>query len=602
MSLYAFFVRLLSILDSRTKIQLVGLFGLMFVAAAFELAGIGIVFGLLTALAVGDASRLPPVFRDLFSSSSTVQSGGTLALTIFGIVLLYLIKNTVQGFILYGQLSFSMNKQIDLQSRLFALYLAKDTLFHVENNSTTLIRNVSVSVSRVIATGLQAVLQLLMELCVTTVLFCLLIAIDPVATLVAVAVFGSILLIFNLVTRRWLYVLGTRLEISSERMLLWLTQGLDSYKAITIQGRQNYFLDRFDRNGRDQACFNTLQSIVNRLPSLLNEVVLIMTAGIVFVILYSVKQMPLEAIIPILGAFAMAGLRLMPSMSRISSAIGLLHFSAGAMDNVYNELRQDADQRFQRGGRNIALNLEREIRVEDVSFLYPTEKKPALSNINLVIRKGERIALVGPSGSGKTTLADLVLGLLPPSSGRITIDGQDLKNNTAEWWRLVGYVPQSTCIMDDTLRHNILFGVPDSEADQARLAEAIRQARLEDLDASLNRQGARQTVGENGARISGGQKQRIGIARALYDQPEILVLDEATSSLDVETERDIVGTLDALSGQMTQIIIAHRLSTVQSCDRIVLMEQGRISDVGSFEDLKRRNERFRAMTELAALK
>jgi len=224
------------------------------------------------------------------------------------------------------------------------------------------------------------------------------------------------------------------------------------------------------------------------------------------------------------------------------------------------------------------------INLSEISFSYQNAPMPALQGVSLVVKRGEAVGLVGPSGSGKSTLVDVLLGLLAPQSGEVNVDGKNIQDNLRSWQNQIGYVPQSIFLIDDSLRNNVAFGVSKSEIDEQAVRAAIRSAQLEEFVATLPN-GLDTVVGERGVRLSGGQRQRIGIARALYHNPSVLVLDEATSSLDTETEHGVMQAVQALQGDKTVIIVAHRLSTVEYCDRLYRLEDSRIVDEGSFEEV-----------------
>jgi ATP-binding cassette subfamily C protein len=243
------------------------------------------------------------------------------------------------------------------------------------------------------------------------------------------------------------------------------------------------------------------------------------------------------------------------------------------------------------------MRFERQIDLEAVSFRYDGTSAPVLEDVSLTIRRGESIGVVGPTGAGKSTLIDVVLGLLAPTSGRITVDGVDIAGAPRAWQRLIGYVPQAAFLFDDTIARNVALGVATADIDPTRLAEALRMAQLSDFVASLP-DGVATQIGERGIRLSGGQRQRVAIARAIYRQPEVLVFDEATAALDNQTERELSRAIEALRGQKTIILIAHRLTTVQSCDALVFLRAGRVEAIGPYDQLVADNPDFRAMAAL----
>ena len=596
-------MRLNDLIDRRTRIQLAGLFGLMLVTAALELMGIGFVFVLLQAITTNDTEFLHPVLHRVLSGLGSLQEPKTLAFLGVGVVVLYTFKNVVLGLILYGQFRFTGKKQAEFQDLLYARYLGRDHLFMMSINSADLIRNVTSSLTRVFGSGLQAVLGIMMEVIVCFVILVVLFRIEPAATLVNVVFFGITMSVYNLLSRKRLSKIGHAAETAYAKMLLWIGQGISSHRELTISGRQSFFAARFRSQAHDLALLIAKSSMANRLPSLINEVILIVGVGAAITVIYIDNPDFLLGGVPSLGAFALAGLRLYPSVSRISSGLSMLHISAAAVDNIYDDLQvsDSAPVRHAPAPLSTSPFIAREIRVDGVSFQYPGASEPVLSDISFTLGKGESVALVGLSGSGKTTLIDIMLGLLRPVAGTVTVDGSDIHQNTDRWWPSVGLVSQNICLLDDTLTRNIAFGIPDDQIDPDKLKWAIGLACLQDVQSSLVNNGTDRSIGENGARLSGGERQRIGIARALYVDPELLVLDEATSALDSRVESEISRNLRDLQGQTTQLIIAHRMSSIRYCTRIIFLRHGRIKAQGTFDELRQNDADFRTLVELSQL-
>ncbi|MGH8001479.1 MAG: ABC transporter ATP-binding protein, partial [Brasilonema sp.] len=310
-----------------------------------------------------------------------------------------------------------------------------------------------------------------------------------------------------------------------------------------------------------------------------------------------------QSLISILSIFAVASIRLMPAASQLMSATGILRNSSYSLNKLYLDLKEieeikkidsekyvfflhqsNLDVISRKSVQTKNLNFVNEIILNKINYCYPNAPENALKNVSLTIKKGQSIALIGKSGAGKTTLVDVLLGLLIPNNGDIRVDGVSIYDNLRSWQNLIGYIPQSIFLMDDTVERNIAFGVPDEQIDSQKLQKAIQAAQLEELISQLP-DGIKTAVGERGVRLSGGQRQRIGIARAFYHEREILILDEATSALDNETESLISDAIRSLSGTKTLIIIAHRLSTVEHCDRIYVLEDGRIVKSGSYREV-----------------
>jgi ABC-type multidrug transport system fused ATPase/permease subunit len=277
-------------------------------------------------------------------------------------------------------------------------------------------------------------------------------------------------------------------------------------------------------------------------------------------------------IMPTLGLFSVAAFRLMPSVNRVLGAVQSIRFALPAITTLHEELSLTAPEPVR---KDATVVFETQIELAGVSFRYPGATTPALENLSIRIRKGESVGFVGPSGSGKSTLVDVVLGLLTPSVGQVNVDGHDIQDDLRGWQDQIGYVPQSIYLTDDTLRRNVAFGLAPEQINNTAVERAIKAAQLDEFVATLS-EGWETVVGERGVRLSGGQRQRIGIARALYHDPAVLVLDEATSALDGDTERGVMRAITALQGQKTILIVAHRLSTVEHCDRLYHLELGQI--------------------------
>jgi ABC-type multidrug transport system fused ATPase/permease subunit len=320
---------------------------------------------------------------------------------------------------------------------------------------------------------------------------------------------------------------------------------------------------------------------LQQLPRLWLELLAI--AGLAILVISMLAQgRALEALLPTLGLFAAAAFRLMPSVNRVLTSVSSLRYALPVIHTVHAELELTAPEATK--ARVAIMAFREELKVQNIAYAYPGAHDAALKEISLFVRCGESVGIIGGSGAGKSTLVDILLGLLTPDSGEVRVDGQDIQHALRGWQDQIGYVPQSIFLTDDTLIRNVAFGLPSRQIDTAAVWRAIRAAQLEEFVQTLP-QGLDTMVGERGVRLSGGQRQRIGIARALYHDPAMLVLDEATSSLDTATERGVMQAVRALHGAKTTLIVAHRLSTVQHCDRLYRLEHGRVVQEGTPETM-----------------
>ncbi len=360
-----------------------------------------------------------------------------------------------------------------------------------------------------------------------------------------------------------------------------------------------FFLDRHAHHARQFADASRIYIFLTQLPRFIIE--LIVAGGIVAVVVVILAGgKDLKSIVPLLGMFAAAALRLTPSLSRIVAGLGSLRFHFAAADVIYQELWDDrgrceaSETQMPRPSSPDRSRFQRSLVVEGLSYRYSDGDDLVISDISLEIPKGHCVAFVGATGSGKTTLADLILGLLRPTEGRILVDGRDILEDLSVWQHNIGYIPQEVYLTDDSIRRNIAFALPDHEIDDSRVWQALRAAQIEDLVRALPEE-LDTRIHERGVRLSGGECQRLGIARALYRDPEVLVLDEATASLDHNTETAIVRTLERLRGKKTIIIIAHKITVVRNCDCLYLISKGRVQACGPYSDLIEADHDFRML-------
>jgi ABC-type multidrug transport system fused ATPase/permease subunit len=357
-------------------------------------------------------------------------------------------------------------------------------------------------------------------------------------------------------------------------------QGLNGAKDVKVLGCEQEFIDQFVGHRSSYVRFHTRQTFFGQIPRLWYE--LLAVAALCLLAAVMVWQgKTAQAMIPTLGLFAAAAFRMLPSVNRLAHAMQSLRFSQATIDMIHSELNLP---RSEPETDRAPLPFSGTIELEGVFFRYPSAAADSISGVSLTIPHGSSVGIIGGSGAGKSTLVDIILGLLEPSKGRVTVDGTDIATNMRGWQSRIGYVPQSIYLCDDSLRRNVAFGLPDNKIDDWAVRRALKSAQLEEFVAELP-DGVNTLVGERGVRLSGGQRQRIGIARALYHDPAVLILDEATSALDTETETGVMDAVEALHGAKTLIIVAHRLSTVAHCDTLYRLDRGKVVACGSSHDL-----------------
>lgn len=583
----------------------------------FVLALIGSV---LTALAdaAGVLAILPlmqlltgsPINEGLLGSIDNLLGGvsaQTLAISLavftFGA---FAFKGLATVFFKWWLLGFVSSQEAETSERLLRYYLAAPYGLHLRRNSADLLRTLNDAVRNVytqqtIVGAVTVASEFFTILAVATILL-VLTPIPATLLLVYFTIAGGLL--YGTI-RPMTHRAGERMLASYVHVYQSAMHALGGIKEIKVRHKNEFFLETYRGARIEYAGSQRLATFFGELPRYVMEILFILGIGSMTVFVFVTS--PSAESIGVLAILAAAGFRLLPSAVRMLGAMNIIRFGRPSLDLVLSELRDaQASERIQMTDpvRPASDDERRHVRqgvaFEHVTFTHEGQLKPAVSNVSFEFPAGNAISLVGPSGAGKSTIVDLLLGLQSPQSGRISVNGKDISSFLSAWQRSLGLVPQEVFLLDASLRANIAFGEHEAEIDEDQLAEAIASAQLEDFIGALP-EGLETKIGERGARLSGGQRQRIGIARALYTRPDLLILDEATSALDNETERRISETISRLHGSVTIVIVAHRLSTVRGCDKIVFVEEGRVAATGDFDELQVLSSEFARLVELGRL-
>ena len=552
-----------------------------------ETFGIGLIVPAITLMTQSDIFHKYPEILELYS---IIGSPGKNALVISGmliLVLVYFLKVAMLAVVAWYQNTFAFKVQMRLSQSLFSIYLHQPYTFHLERNSGKLIQSIVGEINLFASNGLMAIVILVTEIFTLVAFSILLLIVEPIGTMVIIIVFSFFSFLFVAFTRKNIISWGQARQYHDGLGIQSLQEGLGAAKDVKLLGKETEFLKRYVIHNQSSGRVARLQATLLLMPRLWLELLAVIGLALLTISMLMQGKDVLD-LFPILGLFAAAAFRLMPSINRILNSIQNLRFVFPVVDVLSKEFDLVNTASFAKDNKKEKVKIFNELQLLNVFYKYPSSSKFSIENISFSIKNGESIGFIGASGAGKSTLVDILLGLLYPTSGEILLDGKDVHQNIRIWQKNIGYVPQFIFLTDDTLRRNVAFGLPEIEIDDEAVKSAIKLAQLEDFVAGLPK-GLDTMVGERGVRLSGGQRQRIGIARALYHDPMVLVLDEATSSLDTATEKSVMESVKSLRGNKTIVTVAHRLSTISDCDRLYKLENGFIVDEGSpdYFDLRR---------------
>ena len=588
--------KLSALLSRRDKRNGALLLCITIIGALFEVLGVGAIPAFVGVINTPDRLLEIGLVRTVYDALGIESTREMLMWAALGLIGIFVMKNAWLALVAYARARFSSNRQAEISNTLFRAYLKAPYTFHLQRNTAELLRNATSEVQAIAGNVLLASLSVLMETLVLVLIFTLLFIVEPVVTIVAFILFGMITGVFYKFTKTQIDFYAKDEIANRKNAVQAVNQGLGGLKEARVLGREDHFYRTYRDSTWGLAHASQFKSFVSALPRLFLETLGVV--GLLGVTVFLVSQgRDMAAIVPTLTLLGVAVVRLMPSFTKLSQDFVGLRWGIEALQAVHadlEELRSHMEASDETDPTPLAFESTLELR--DLRYTYPNADDDALRGLSLQIPKNHAVAFVGPSGSGKTTLVDVILGLLTPAGGQILVDGTDVQTALTSWQRKIGYIPQTIYLTDDSIRRNVAFGLDEEHISDKDVWSALEAAQLRELVESLP-EGLDTFVGERGVRLSGGQRQRIGIARALYHQPEVLVMDEATSALDNETERRVVEALEALQGDHTLIVIAHRLSTVRNCDTLFFLNDGRLEASGTYDELLASNDTFRQMAQ-----
>ncbi len=570
--------KLMKLLDAKQKRSIAGLIFLMFIGAILEACSVALIIPVVTVLFTPNAISEKWYLALAYSISPFTSEKAFSIAVMLSIVIAFIVKNLflfLEQKILYR---FIYTNQFRTSERMMKNYIRKNYEYYLNADTSVIQRNITSDVNNMYAL-IQSLMLLLSELIVFVTLIIVCVKESPLMTACLAVLLGITLLIIKIALKPVLYKAGKDNQDFYAGLFKWINQTIGGIKEVKIGGKENYFVDRYIDCGRGYVGAVQKYTLLSNAPRLIIEVVCIIGIVIYLISIY-LEGSDVENVVSTIGVFGFAIMRLMPSANRINNCLNNISYFEPFFMGVSDTLQDDiSDANSEVSGLERPkekLEVNKIIELKNIRYKYPNSEAYVLDGASMEIPIGSAVGIVGTTGAGKSTIVDVMLGLLKLESGEVLADGVNAlsEENYRKWLKNIGYIPQTIFMLDDSIRKNVAFGIPEEEIDEKRLWEVLKEAQLDEFVKSLPN-GIETGIGERGIRLSGGQRQRISIARALYEDPEVLVLDEATSALDGDTEQAIMDSVNSLHGKKTLIIIAHRLQTIEKCDAVYRIENGK---------------------------
>jgi len=564
------------LLDGKQKRTMLGLIVLMVIGAALQTAGVGMILPVVSLVMDREALHKEGLLNDLFVMIGGGSETRFTIMIMVALILVFIVKNAFLYFQQKATFAFVYTNQFRTSERMMKNYLRRGYEFYLNADTAVVQRSITSDVNNMYALIL-ALLNLMSDAIVFVFLVVFCVLQDPVMTVLIAGVLLLLLMLIKKVLKPILHKSGEDNQNYYSGLFKWISQTVMGIKEVKITCKEQYFVNQYVKCGKGYVEAVQKYSLYNQVPKLLIETICVMCmmGYMMYMILSGVSS---EDMLTTLTAFAAAALVLLPCVNRINNQINNISyfepFFMGVSNNLQDEISNEKVDMTFATDSDEKLLVEKQIEMKDIVYAYPNTEKLIFDKANLTIPIGKSVGIVGTSGAGKSTVVDILLGLLEMREGEILADGQNVKDNYRAWLKNVGYIPQMIFMLDDTIRNNVAFGVAEDKIDEERVWEVLKEAQLDEFIKTLP-EGLDTGIGERGIRLSGGQRQRIGIARALYNDPEVLILDEATSALDNDTEAAIMESINKLHGKKTLIIIAHRLQTIEKCDIVYRVENGK---------------------------
>ncbi len=562
-----------NILDAKGKRQIVGIIVLMVISGFLEIVSLSLIIPLITAIVNMQLLTKYKIVMDIFNFFGLKTERSMLIGLSAGFAIVIALKNLIIYIMERAKKFFIVKGCNDTAVKLFGIYITRPYVYYLNCNSGEIITVINVLVTKVYAL-LQDILTLVSKLIVVLALVVVMLTVDWKVSIFLIAAFGILSLIMYRTMYRKDEAVGEQATLCTMKMMDIVNQTVNGIKDIKVLNREKYFSDKYKRYSNRNYKLEKQKFVYDTLPKHLSEVVVSVCIAMYIIVCVILKQ-DMQQILIGMAAVSIAVVRIVPSINAINNCINRIMYNKPMLMRVSQDVIEDINSNkkvnFEKAPDAFPLNDK--IAFNNVSFMYPDGSQYVIRDIDLIINRGDRIGIIGASGEGKTTFVNMLLGFLEPNEGRIMVDGANIQDNVRGWMRNIGYIPQMIFLVDDTIRNNIVFG--NKNVSDAKIWKVLKIVKLDKFVQSLD-SGLDSQVGENGVRLSGGQRQRIGMARAIFNNPDILVFDEATAALDDDTEKEIMNEIYGFNRDKTIIIISHRLSTLDGCDRIYRVEDGKI--------------------------
>jgi ATP-binding cassette, subfamily B, bacterial PglK len=586
--------KLLKLFTQKERKKVYLLLGMMVVSSIIEVAGVASIMPFLSILTNPEIIHDNKILNWLYQMLGFQSNNRFLVFTGIVVLVILVISNLLVFLNNWGLQRFAWMRSYTVSRRLLINYLYQPYEFFLNQNSTNLGKNILSEVQVVVKGVVVPMLEIFSRGVVAIFIFVLLVAVEPVLAFSLIAILGGAYMLTYRFIKQGLVNKGKkRFKLNADQYKA-VNETFGDIKLLKLMGYEKYFVKSYSKPAMEYSKINIITQVLSSIPRYIIEIVAF--GGIIVVILYLlVTGRGLEEFLPLIGLYVFATYRLLPSIQQIFSSTAIIRFNSQGLDNLYSDFSTYNNLEDIPVKKDIEpLPFKKQLEFSNICFSYPETNKVLIKDLNVKVDFNTSVAFVGVTGAGKTTIANIILGLLKPDFGRISVDGVEINDdNVSAWQRNLGYIPQDIYLHDNSIKRNIAFGIPDHMIDMESLIRAAKIANINDFIENDLPDKYDTIVGERGVKLSGGQRQRIGIARAVYHNPSVLILDEATSALDNATEKEVFAAIQNLAKTKTLIIIAHRLTTIQDCDTIYVMDNGRIVGSGKYEELISSNNTFK---------